>query len=109
MVPIARYDGRDLEPTKRWEPGGSHRPRDPSGRRAPRVAAGGHGMEGGVEFRHLEALVAIVEEGSFTSAADVLNTVQSNVSEQIRQLEAELGVPLLVRSRRGAEIGRAHV
>ena len=33
----------------------------------------------------------------------LLNTVQSNVSDQIRQLEAELGVPLLVRSRRGAE------
>ena len=60
-------------------------------------------MEGGVEFRHLEALVAIVEEGSFTSAADVLNTVQSNVSEQIRQLEAELGVPLLVRGDAGGE------
>ena len=30
-------------------------------------------------------------------------TVQSNVSDQVRQLEAELGVPLLVRSRRGAE------
>lgn len=56
-----------------------------------------------MEFRHLEALVAIVEEGSFTAAADALNTVQSNVSEQIRQLEAELGIPLLVRSRRGAE------
>lgn len=65
-----------------------------------------------MEFRHLEALVAIVEEGSFTSAADSLNTVQSNVSEQIRQLEAELGVALLVRSRRGAEateVGRAVV
>lgn len=65
-----------------------------------------------MEFRHLEALVAIAEEGSFTAAADALNTVQSNVSEQIRQLEAELGIPLLVRSRRGAEpteAGRAVV
>ncbi len=31
------------------------------------------------------------------------HTVQSNVSDQVRQLEAELGVPLLVRSRQGAE------
>jgi DNA-binding transcriptional LysR family regulator len=56
-----------------------------------------------MELRHLETLVAIAEEGSFTAAADVLATVQSNVSEQVRQLEAELGVPLLVRGRRGAE------
>lgn len=65
-----------------------------------------------MEFRHLEALVAITDEGSFTAAADALNTVQSNVSGQIRQLEIEIGVPLLVRSRRGAaltEAGRAVV
>lgn len=56
-----------------------------------------------MEIRHLEALLAIEEYGSFTAAADALRTVQSNVSEQVRQLEAELGVPLLVRNRRGAE------
>jgi DNA-binding transcriptional LysR family regulator len=56
-----------------------------------------------MELRHLNALLAIDEEGSFTAAADALNTVQSNVSDQILQLERELGVPLLVRRRRGAE------
>jgi DNA-binding transcriptional LysR family regulator len=56
-----------------------------------------------VELRHLETLLAIAEEGSFTAAADVLATVQSNVSEQVRQLETELGTALLVRGRRGAE------
>src|SRR3954468_3093846 len=56
-----------------------------------------------MELRHLETLLAIAEEGSFTAAADALNTVQSNVSDQVRQLESELGVPLLVRSRRGAQ------
>lgn len=56
-----------------------------------------------MELRHLETLVAIAEEGSFTAAADALATVQSNVSEQMRQLEAELGVPVLVRGRKGAE------
>jgi molybdenum-dependent DNA-binding transcriptional regulator ModE len=50
-----------------------------------------------------DTLLAIAEEGSFTAAADALATVQSNVSDQVRQLEAELGVPLLVRSRKGAE------
>jgi DNA-binding transcriptional LysR family regulator len=55
-----------------------------------------------MELRHLDALLAIAEEGSFTAAADTLSTVQSNVSEQVRQLEDELGARLLVRSRRGA-------
>jgi LysR family transcriptional regulator, nitrogen assimilation regulatory protein len=55
-----------------------------------------------VQLRHLEALLAVAEAGSFTGAADALRTVQSNVSEQVRQLEADLGVPLIVRNRRGA-------
>jgi LysR family hydrogen peroxide-inducible transcriptional activator len=56
-----------------------------------------------MELRHLDALVAIDDHRSFTAAADALHTVQSNVSDMIRQLEAELGVTLLVRGRRGAE------
>jgi len=56
-----------------------------------------------LELRHLEALLAIAAEGSFTAAADLLHTVQSNVSEQIRQVEAELGVPLLTRGPKGAD------
>lgn len=62
-----------------------------------------------MEIRHLDALLAIAEAGSFSAAAQMLHTVQSNVSEQIRQLERELGVPVLVRGRRGAtptEFGR---
>ena len=55
-----------------------------------------------MELRHLETLLAIDAEGSFTAAADLLHTVQSNVSEQIRQIEAELGVPLLARGPKGA-------
>jgi DNA-binding transcriptional LysR family regulator len=54
-----------------------------------------------VDVRQLEALLAVAEEGSFTAAADRLHTVQSNVSERVRTLEAELGVQLLVRGRRG--------
>lgn len=54
-----------------------------------------------MDLRQLEALLAVAEEGSFTAAADRLHTVQSNVSEHLRQLEAELGVQLLVRGRRG--------
>ena len=62
-----------------------------------------------MELKHLLTLLAVVEEGSFSAAADALRTVQSNVSVQVRRLESELGVPLVVRSRRGAvptEAGR---
>src|SRR5260370_1161712 len=65
-----------------------------------------------MELRHLDTLLAIAEQGSFTAAADVLSTVQSNVSEQVRQLEEELGADLLVRGRRAAvptECGAAGV
>ncbi len=55
-----------------------------------------------MELRHLDTLVAIDEAGTFTAAADALRTVQSNVSEQVRQLESELGVTLLARGRGGA-------
>jgi DNA-binding transcriptional LysR family regulator len=62
---------------------------------------GGVVREVALDLRQLEALLTVAEEGSFTAAADTLHTVQSNVSEHIRQLEHELGVQLLVRGRRG--------
>src|SRR5450432_3738659 len=55
-----------------------------------------------MDLRHLETLLAVQDTGSFTGAADRLHTVQSNVSDQIRQLEEELGVVLFTRGRRGA-------
>lgn len=55
-----------------------------------------------MDLRHFDALIAVAEEGTFTAAADELNTSQSNVSEQIRQLESELGAQLFSRGRHGA-------
>jgi DNA-binding transcriptional LysR family regulator len=55
-----------------------------------------------MHLKQLDALLAIADTGSFTAAADSLSTVQSNVSEQVRQLERELGVDLFVRGRKGA-------
>lgn len=57
-----------------------------------------------MELRHLETLLAVTREGSFTAAADSLRTVQSNVSAQVRQLEQDLGARLVVRGRRGASL-----
>lgn len=53
-----------------------------------------------MELRQLEYLVAVVEEANFTRAAARLHVAQPGVSAQIRQLEAELGQPLLDRSTR---------
>ncbi|MGH9043907.1 MAG: LysR family transcriptional regulator [Acidimicrobiales bacterium] len=51
-----------------------------------------------MEIRHLQALVAIAEHGSFSAAAEALGTVQSNVSAHVARLERELGAPLVDRS-----------
>ncbi|GAA3399165.1 LysR family transcriptional regulator [Streptomyces roseoviridis] len=53
-----------------------------------------------MELRQLQYLVTVVEKGSFTRAAAGLHVAQPGVSAQIRQLERELGQPLLDRSGR---------
>ncbi len=47
--------------------------------------------------RQLAALVAVVETGTFTAAAEQLGFTQSAVSQQIRQLERAAGVALFDR------------
>ena len=51
-----------------------------------------------MELRHLQALVAISDHGTFSAAADHLGTVQSNVSSHVARLERELSAPLIDRS-----------
>ena len=61
-----------------------------------------------MELRHLRYFVAVAEEGSLTLAADRrLHTAQPSLSRQIRDLEAEVGVQLLIRSPRGIELTAA--
>ncbi|HYF92132.1 MAG TPA: LysR family transcriptional regulator [Symbiobacteriaceae bacterium] len=55
-------------------------------------------------LKSLEALCAAVETGSLSLAADRLHLTQPAVSKQIRVLEDELGVQLLVRGARGVEL-----
>ena len=61
-----------------------------------------------MELRHLRYFVAVVEEGSFTTAAEGrLHTSQPSLSWQIRDLEYEVGAELLSRSVHGVELTAA--
>jgi DNA-binding transcriptional LysR family regulator len=53
-----------------------------------------------MELRHLRYLVAVAEQGSFSGAARTLHIAQSAISEQLADLEHEIGVPLFSRSPR---------
>jgi LysR family transcriptional regulator, hca operon transcriptional activator len=62
-------------------------------------------MEWNMELRHLRYFVAVAEEGSLTVAAEKrLHTSQPSLSRQIRDLEYEVGAPLLTRSVHGVEL-----
>jgi len=53
-----------------------------------------------MELRQLQYFVAVVRHGGFTAAADALWLTQSALSQQVRRLEAEVGVALLRRGPR---------
>jgi LysR family transcriptional regulator, hca operon transcriptional activator len=60
-----------------------------------------------MELRHLRYFVAVVEEGSLTSAAERLHTSQPSLSRQVRDLEYEVGAELLSRNAHGVEVTAA--
>jgi DNA-binding transcriptional LysR family regulator len=53
-----------------------------------------------VTLQQLRYFLATAHHGSFAGAADELLLKQPSVAEQVRRLEAELGVPLFARKRR---------
>ena len=54
-----------------------------------------------MKLHQLRAIVAICESGSIQEASRLLHISQPALSKGIKELEAELGVPLLIRSNRG--------
>jgi DNA-binding transcriptional LysR family regulator len=58
-------------------------------------------------LQQLTYFLAAAERGSFSAAAEELHMAQPSLSEQIRRLEAELGVPLFARAGRGLVLTEA--
>jgi DNA-binding transcriptional LysR family regulator len=54
-----------------------------------------------LKLRHLDMLVAVIEQGSMAQAAEQLGTLQPVVSKAIAELERTLGAKLLERGPRG--------
>src|ERR1700758_1303037 len=52
-----------------------------------------------MELRHLRYFVSVAEALSFTKAAEKLHTAQPSLTRQIKNLEEELGVRLLNRTK----------
>jgi LysR family transcriptional regulator, nitrogen assimilation regulatory protein len=60
-----------------------------------------------MNLRQLKYFVSVVEAGNMTRAAEQAHVAQTALGMQIRQLEEDLGVTLLVRHSRGIEPTRA--
>ena len=63
-------------------------------------------------FAAMRVFRCVAESGSFTAAAERLDTTHSSISRQLRQLETHLGARLLDRNSRGqtpTEAGRAYL
>lgn len=60
-----------------------------------------------MDIKKIRALLAAVELGSLTSAAEELGYTQSGLTHMMNSLEEELGLNLLVRSKKGVEFSPA--
>jgi DNA-binding transcriptional LysR family regulator len=57
-----------------------------------------------MKLHHLRDFLAIIENGSISAAAKQLGIAQPSLSRSIRELEADVGAPLIERHARGIEL-----
>ncbi len=50
-----------------------------------------------MELRHLKTFIIVAESGGFTRAGEQLGYTQSTITNHIRSLEEEIGIPLFDR------------
>lgn len=60
-----------------------------------------------MELSDIQTFAAVARAGGITRAAEELNTVQSNVTQRVKALEAEIGTPLFERHSRGMTLTAA--
>lgn len=60
-----------------------------------------------MDLRRLRLFLAVVDHGGFTAAARAEHVAQPAVSLAVRELETEVGAPLVVRARSGARLTAA--
>ena len=60
-----------------------------------------------MELRYLKYFVTVAERQNFTRAAEELHVAQPAISQQIKSLEEELGVVLLLRTKRSVKLTAA--
>lgn len=59
-----------------------------------------------MNLQQLRLVATIADTGSFTRAGEVCGYTQSGVTQMMKKLEAEFGLPLFIKGRSGAELTR---
>lgn len=61
-------------------------------------------MQSSSSLADIRTFVTIAEQGSFTKAAEALQSSRAHVSRQLAQLEQQLGVQLIIRTTRAQRL-----
>lgn len=54
-------------------------------------------------FKMIKVFLTSIDSGSFTRAGEILGYTQSNLTQMMRSFEEELGIPLLIKTKKGVE------